>query len=528
MKNKLLICLLALTTANVGYTQLNVGTGQLFIQSGAIVSVQGDVTSSTDILGPGKILLNGSANQNVNMSGFSIPNLEINNTANVTLTGNAKIGSSLLFTAGKILLGVNNLELADVATTSGGGTSAFVETNSTGKLQKDITTNLTNYVMPVGNGTLYSPVQLTTTGANTGAIVSVQSKAATEPNKHIRSTDYLNRYWPISQTGITGTLSAKGQYNSPTDVTGSEALLNGIYWNGTNWSLAGSSLDQVSKLAGATISGAGGDLYAMNKFLLLKAKALLQGPFNGTDMNDGLRSTGVLPTADPYRTATYSAAFPAVNNSVGETVLPAVFNDHANSTNIVDWIYVELRDNSAGNPGSTVIQSRSALVEKDGTIVDVDGISPVYFKNLSAGSTYTIAIRHRNHLGISTNPATALQTLNEQTPVSTLDFTLLPAASIFGPGPGTNYTTSGGKNLLWGGDANFNGSTKYSGGSNDRAKILLDLGGTEGAILSGYYSSDVNMNGQVKYSGGSNDRAFILATVLGGAEGAIRTQALPQ
>ena len=532
MKSKLLICLLALTTAKAGYCQLNVGTGQLFIQSGAIVSVQGDVTSSTDILGPGKILLNGTANQNVNMNNFSIPNLEINNTANVTLTGSAKIGSSLLFTNGKIIAGANNLELADVATTSVVGASSFVETNSTGKLLKDITTNLTGFVMPVGNGALYSPVQLTTTGANTGAIVSVQSKAAVDPNKHVRATDFLNRYWPITQTGITGTLSAKGQYNDPTDITGSEAVLNGIYWNGTNWNLAGSSLDPVLNLAGATISGAGGELYAMNKFVLLKSKVFLQGAFNGTNMNDALRAGGYLPTTDPYSTLSdYTSKFTVVANPVAEIVAPAVFADFGNNNNIVDWVFIELRDNSVGNPGATVIQTRSALVRKDGTIVDVDGTSPVYFKNVSASSVYTIAVRHRNHIGIASDPAAYPQTLNEQTPAGTLDFTTLTDAQIYGTA--NAFTTSGGFNLMWAGDANANGAVKYVGPSNDRLTLLNDIGGSElgslqpPAVPIGYYRSDLNMNGIAKYSGPGNDRLFLL-NVLGGVELTGRFQELPQ
>jgi hypothetical protein len=45
----------------------------------------------------------------------------MDNAANVTLTGNLKIGTSLLFTNGKILLGTNNLTLTDVATISGQG-----------------------------------------------------------------------------------------------------------------------------------------------------------------------------------------------------------------------------------------------------------------------------------------------------------------------------------------------------------------------------------------------------------------------
>lgn len=543
MKNRLLICLLALISANVGYSQLNVGTGQLFIQSGAIVSVQGDVTSSTDILGPGKILLNGTANQNVNMSGFSIPNLEVNNTANVTLTGNAKIGSSLLFTNGKIVLGTNNLELADVATTSGGGVNNFAETNGTGKLLKDITTNLTNYVMPVGNAALYSPVQLTTTGANTGAIISVQSKPTTDPNKNIRSSDYLNRYWTVTQTGVNGTLNAKGQYNDPTDITGSEALLNGIYWNGTSWSLAGSSLDPAANLAGANITGAGGDLYAMNKFVLSKVKVFLQAPaFSANLMDDKLRNSSgpsytpgtlpasnLLPLSDPYRTAPYSTTFTHVNNTTPEVIASSVLNDQADPTlNVVDWVFVELR--TAVTPGNTVLDTRAALLLRNGTIVDVDGVSPLYFKDVAAGN-YTVAVRHRNHLGLSTNPATFTMAMDLPTPAATLDMTTLAAGSLMGTA-GTNYFNNGTFNFLYGGNANSNTNTRFNGLNNDKDFLLTNatygLNGNPAGLISNVYSpSDLNMNRNVRFNGLANDKDFILITVLGSDPAGLKTQALP-
>ena len=59
-----------------------------------------------------------------------------------------------------------------------------------------------------------------------------------------------------------------------------------------------------------------------------------------------------------------------------------------------------------------VLQTRSALVQRDGDIVDIDGVSPVTFNNV-ASTNYTIAVRHRNHLGLSTNPATFNPLLGE-------------------------------------------------------------------------------------------------------------------
>lgn len=544
MKNKLLICLFAFSAAKAGYAQLNVGTGQLFIQSGAIVSVQGDVTSSTDILGPGKILLNGAVNQNINVSNFNIPNLEINNPANVTLTGNAKIGSSLLFTNGKILAGAFNLELADVATTSGAGVSKFVETGSTGKLLKDITTNLTNYVMPVGSGTAYSPVQLSTTGANTGAIVGVQVKPVADPNKNSRSTDYLNRYWPITQTGITGALTAVGQFNDPADVTGNKAVLNGIYYNGTNWSLSGSSLDQLNNLAGATITGAGGDLYAMNKFVYGKIKTYLQAPFNaGTGlMDDKLRNasaptytpgtlpaSNLLPLLDPYRAAPYAGNFTHVTNTNPEAITSSVLNDQADPTvNIVDWVFVELR--TTVTPGNTVVTTRSALLRRDGSIVDVDGVSPLYFQDVSAGN-YVVTVRHRNHLGLSLNPANTSVALDLPTPSTTVDLTTASASFLMGTA-NTNYFNNGTYNFLYGGNANFNTNTRFNGLNNDKDYILTNvtygLNGDPAANQNNVYSpADVNMNRKVSFNGLNNDKDYLLNTVLGTDPAGLKTQVLP-
>jgi hypothetical protein len=507
--------------------QLNIGAGAtFFIQSGATVTVQGDLTSAVDIQGPGKVLLKGSTNQNVTMNGFTIPNLEMDNTANATLLSDARIGSSMQFTNGKVILGNFNMRLADVATNTGGGAGKFFETTGTGQLLKELSANVTGYNMPVGIGSNYYPVSLTTAATYSSATVGVQSKNGADPNKHPRSTDYLNLYWPMTRTGVTGTVTATGGYN--TNFTGVEADLRGIFWNGTNWVLAGASINTGTDETTAPITS-NGDLYAMNRFLLSKMRVMLQGAFNGTDMNDNLRSgTNLIPLSDPYRSAPYNTGFTHVNNTVAETAAASVFNNAAlTADNIVDWVYIELRDNSGANPGATVIQTRAALVQRDGDIVDVDGVSPVYFKNLDAGAAYTIAIRHRNHLGIATDPVANLQSLSEANPGTTIDFSTMTDAQIFGTSAA--YTISGGKNLLWGGNANFNTNSRFNGLANDKDYLLITvLGNNPATILSNVYSAgDVNMNRTARFNGLANDKDFILINVLGSAPATIRTQALP-
>jgi hypothetical protein len=143
--------------------------------------------------------------------------------------------------------------------------------------------------------------------------------------------------------------------------------MRGIFWNGTNWVLSGSSINYATDNTTSPIT-TNGDMYAMNQFVLTKMKAMLQGAFNVTDMTDNLRSgSNLIPLSDPYRTSPYTSNFSHVSNSVTEVAAASVFNNAAiTGDNIVDWVYVELRDNSVGNPGSNIVQTRSALIQRDG------------------------------------------------------------------------------------------------------------------------------------------------------------------
>jgi hypothetical protein len=208
-----------------------------------------------------------------------------------------------------------------------------------------------------------------------------------------------------------------------------------------------------------------------------------------------------------------------------------VFNDQASTNdNIVDWVFLELRNTAS--PGNQILQTRSALIQRDGDIVDIDGVSPVTFNNV-VGNSFTIAVRHRNHLGLATLP-TAPRTFTE---ARSLAFSTNVAdirnttTQLFGTS-GTNYTTAshsglGTVNLLWSGNINANAASNYSGPSNDRLALLTDLGGNQISTLPGYRRGDLNMNKTVNYSGPGNDRLFLISNVLGGNQITTRNQVLP-
>jgi hypothetical protein len=530
---KLHLALMAAGTVfcNIASAQLFIDQATFTIQSGATVTVQGDVTSNVDIQGAGKVILKGTANQNVNMNGFSIPILEIDNAANVTLTGNAKVGTSLQFTNGKILLSANNLTLAAAATTTGGGTSKFVETNGTGQLLKELTANATAFEMPVGAGTAYRPAFVTTSGTYASANVGVRVLGGSHPNKPTSISDYIASYWPITRTGITGTVTVAGQYIDAADVTGTEANLRGYFYNGSEWSSASGTNDAALNRVGVPVA-ANGTVYGMDKFVYIKAKAFLQGAFNTTTgvMSDALRTpTNLIPLTDPYRTSPYSTSFTHVNNNVTETAVGTVFADQASTdNNIVDWVFLELRNNTV-SPGNTVLQTRSALITRVGNIVDIDGVSPVTFNNTVNGN-YTIAIRHRNHLGISADPSTNLYAAAElKSTAPTIDLTTATDAQIFGTS--TAFAVAGGKNLLWSGNSNVNTNIRWNPPSSDKDNILanaLILNGVASTVLNNVYNAgDINMDRRVRWNPPLSDKDVILSTSLSATASTVRTQALP-
>lgn len=243
----------------------------------------------------------------------------------------------------------------------------------------------------------------------------------------------------------------------------------------------------------------------------LRPRVLLDGPFVSASgwMNDQLRSQQLLPFTEPYSTLGYAHVIGG-----GETTSAAALATSGQDA-IVDWVVVELRGTSAPHP---VIASRSALVQRDGDVVDVDGTSPVGF-SLPAGS-FQVAIRHRNHLGVMTAAPMALSAN-----AATIDFTS-PSTPTWGTDARKN---NNGTMTLWAGDTTFDGQVKYVGSGNDRDPILLDVGGSTptNTVNGAYAATDVNLDGVIKYVGNGNDRDPILLTIGGSTPTAVRVQQLP-
>lgn len=226
------------------------------------------------------------------------------------------------------------------------------------------------------------------------------------------------------------------------------------------------------------------------------------GPINL--MRDDLRERDLIPLEDPYR---YTANFEHQGTEGGtEMTTAAVFAVDDLNDAIVDWVFIELRN--ALDP-RTVLYTRSALVQRDGDVVDMDGVSDLVFTDAQAGS-YFVSVRHRNHLGIMTAQAQALS------PITTVvDFTDM-ATPVFGNAP---MLEKNGEHLMWAGDANGNGQTAYQGPGNDVFTMLAPIlsssenDGDANFVLPGYRATDINLDGDTVYQGPDNDRNLILFQV---------------
>jgi hypothetical protein len=147
-------------------------------------------------------------------------------------------------------------------------------------------------------------------------------------------------------------------------------------------------------------------------------------------------------------------------------------------------------------------------------LVDIDGTSPVYFKNVDGGS-YNISVRHRNHVGAMT-PATVALGLGTPTPH---DFTATAASAYTNPsvvtyGPLRAMTRVANTNVwgLYSSDGNFNKTTRLTGtpGINDYSLLLNNL-----TAVQGYHQRDYNMDGVARITGSPtlNDYSKLLNSV---------------
>jgi hypothetical protein len=111
-------------------------------------------------------------------------------------------------------------------------------------------------------------------------------------------------------------------------------------------------------------------------FVKLLPRMMLQGALLDSPdglMRDDLRSADVIPLEEPYTVLEF-AHFSGGGSETVATPLD-IFSGHGDNS-IVDWVFVELRD---ANDPALIVATRSGLLQRDGDVVEIDGVSPLCF-----------------------------------------------------------------------------------------------------------------------------------------------------
>ena len=387
--------------------ETNVTDGSIDL-SGTLM-IAGNVTNNvaaTDILttaaSGSTVVFDGTALQTLGGSttaAFNFANLTVNGTIGVIVSKNAQVNGNLTLTNGVVEIGNNNFTFGPTATVVGipSATNMIIAIGG-GQVLK-YWPAVGSFTFPVGDFSLsstYSPVTLNFTSGTfaPGAIVGVNLVASKFNDPSITGS-YLNRYWNITQTGITAfACDATFQYLA-TDITGIEADISTLrmlplpvtVFNPA--SVATHQLSATGLTDFGTFTGGPG-----NKMLNLTT--FLEGPFNGTTaMNSTLNGTPqLIPLTQPFNVAPWNYA-----GAESVTAIPA---------GVVDWVLVELRDAATPATATTSFWKKACFLKSDGTIVDLDGLSLLNMGRPTIANNLYVIVRHGNHLGIMSATGMAL------------------------------------------------------------------------------------------------------------------------
>ncbi len=202
----------------------------------------------------------------------------------------------------------------------------------------------------------------------------------------------------------------------------------------------------------------------------MSLNVMLEGPYNGSDMNTDLNTLGLIPLSQPFNSIPSADWFYSGSESVAS--IPP---------NVVDWVLVKIKDanSAASSTSAPVVAVQAAFLLNDGSIVDLDGSDNLQFTGISYSSGLFPVVWHRNHLGvISANRMTRTGG------VYTYDFTA--AGSAYGDTNPGEKSLGGGVYGMYGGDASGSGlinSTDVLWWQND-------------AGLQNYLEGDINLDSQ--------------------------------
>jgi hypothetical protein len=291
-----------------------------------------------------------------NTSALSIPastftgtcnNITLNGAGGITLGSDLTIGGTLTFTSGKITTGSNKVILTSAGSVS--RTSGYV----VGNLQKNVAVSATSRTFEIGDASNYSPITLALTGVTVAGDLVASTTipgAAPASASGIHPTKYLNRYWSLTNSGITLTSFDPTFTFIAGDIQGSAATNSfvGAKLTSSAWTnpTVGTLTSTSSQLTGVTSFG---DFYlgepgtptvtSSAASSISTTGAVLNGTVNdnGSATTIGFEygtttSYGSSGTASPASILSGAGAT-SVTSTIGSLSVNTQYNYRANATN---------------------------------------------------------------------------------------------------------------------------------------------------------------------------------------------------
>ena len=553
MKKLLTLVLFLGMALGVSAQLVNQG-GTITIQSGATLVVESDITNTTgSIVNNGiievkgditseaaasftsavdsKLKFSGTTPSTINfMASTILSDVEMAKTAeDLTLASDLDIDGDLTFTEdnNQIILGANNLVLSSTSAADNVAvTNSFIVTDGAGVVTKEGLS--TAFEFPVG-AAIDSQNDITLTEGGTVDDISVRvlidAYDAPVTQTDAMVDDVVSATWEITEAVIGGSdLIAAPSWAAADETTTFDNTDAAVFqFNGTDYTAlattgAATTVDGISSVTNVGLVLDDTDYVIIGDSGLLRAflaaKIILQGPYQASQdlMRDQLRTKSLIPLEEPYSDM---PAFTHVSGGGGETVDALEDFDYvADGDDIVDWVFLEIRDSA-----DAVVSTRSALLQRDGDIIDIDGSnSAVSFEGITLDN-YTIVVRHRNHLGVKSS---GIVSMSPGT-TAVYDFTSAVNQAVGDQQEELETGVYG----VYGGNANGESAvaTAYKGirmtgpsTINDALALLNQLGGIYTATqFDVYETEDLNLDGNVRMTGPStiNDALFLLGVLDG-------------
>ncbi|RMG65769.1 MAG: LamG domain-containing protein, partial [Bacteroidetes bacterium] len=239
---------------DVTTTDLTLTAGALALDDQTL-GINGAIAKSAGTLSGGSssgIAIGGGAAALTGLPAVTLGTLSINRSAGLRIDGAVTVNGTLTLTDGVLDLNNYTLTLGSSASVAGSpGASSHIKA-TTGTLRKSYS-GTGSFTFPVGDGTSYTPMALNFTSGTFASAYADVSLTASKHGSNTSTTNYINRYWTVSSSGISGFSCNVSATYADGDIAGTESELHGGKWNGSSWTNLG-PVNTGSNLISGTVS----------------------------------------------------------------------------------------------------------------------------------------------------------------------------------------------------------------------------------------------------------------------------------